>query len=166
MDTDVTDIEDARAKFDESAQVDYFAFDEKHRVMLPDGRSFVEHQVLTEGARRKYLNKINREVKLNRSSGDASFQMATGDERHALLSSAITGWNLQRGGANVPFSTQTLDEFLSKADPRVVDEIEKDVRAKNPWLMNDLTVEDIDEEIKRLNEMREQKVREEEGKGA
>jgi hypothetical protein len=146
------------------AQVDYFAFEETEQVFLPDGTSFVEIKVLTEGDRKKYQNKLNRDVKLERTTGDAIMQMATGEERHALLESAIVGWNLMKNGRPIPFQASTLKEFLNSANPRIVDIIEKAVRKSNPWLMADLSVEDIDKQIAELEEMREVKVREEEGK--
>jgi len=161
-------MKDAGVSTEEHIQVDYFGFDETHRVMLPDGRSYIEHKTLTEGARRKYMNSVNREVRLQKS-GDAFMKMATGDERHALLESAICGWNLvkaDKGGEVKPlsFSPGALKSFLDAAPPGVIDLIEKDIRDKNPWLVGDVTIEDIDEQIAELNELREKKVLEAEGK--
>src|SRR5690606_12174048 len=62
-------------------QADYFAFDKTEKVMLPDGVSWVEVKVLNEGARRKYLNEVNKEVRLQRATGDAVMRLASGDER-------------------------------------------------------------------------------------
>jgi hypothetical protein len=41
--------------------------------------------------------------------------------------------------------------------------IEKDVRKHNPWLLQEMSVEDIDKEIASLEEMREVKLKEEAG---
>jgi hypothetical protein len=145
-------------------QVDYFGFEETEVVLLPDGVSYVEIKILTEGDRRKYLNSVNREVRLQKASGDAIMNLSTGEERHALLSAAICGWNLKRGGQPVPFSPTNLKDFLTKANPKVIDEIEAQVRKSNPWLTADVSVEDIDQQIRELEELREQKVKEAEGK--
>lgn len=144
-------------------QADYFGFDETHTVPLPDGVSWVQHQTLTEGARRKYMNDVNREVRLQKQSGDAILKMQTGEERYNLLKTAITGWNLIRNGQPVPFNDNNLKQFLDKADPKIIDEIHKDVQKHNAWLMQEVSVEDIDEQIKELEEMREQKLKEQEG---
>lgn len=146
-------------------QEDYFAFDITERVDLPDGVSYVDIKVLNEGARRKYLNSVNREVKLQKATGDAVMQLATGDERKAILESSICGWNLLRGGQPVPFNSGTVREFLDRANPKLIDLIEKEVRRINPWLTAEITVEEIDKQIEELQELRAQKVREEEGKG-
>lgn len=148
-------------------QADYFGFEETHQVMLPDGVSWIQHKTMTEGDRRQYLDKVNREVRLLKTSGDAVMKMQAGQERHVLLTAAIVGWNLTRGGQPVPFSKGSpganLEQFLDKADPKLIDLIEKDIRKHNPWLMADLSVEDIDKQIEELQEMRDIKIKEQEG---
>ena len=145
-------------------QHDYFGFSSTERCMLPDGVSYVELQVLNEGHRRKYTNDSNREIKLAKGSGDAALRMKPGDDKHSLLKISIVGWNLSRGGVPVPFNAQMLDHFLNSADPAVIDRIEKRIRQINPWLLSEMTVEQIDEEIQSLQEMREVRLREDEGK--
>lgn len=150
----------------ESAQQDYFAFDEVHETFLPDGKSWVEHRELNEGQRKKYLNSLNREAKIQRATGDTVVKLTPGDERHSLLKAALCGWNLKRGGIDVPFQPKYVDEFLEKANPRVIDLIEKDVRKANPWLLAEVSVEDIDKEIAELQELRAKKLEEDQGKAA
>jgi hypothetical protein len=144
-------------------QADYFAFEEYRQVPLPDGTSWVQIKALNEGDKRKYLNSINREVKIGKITGDATMSLATGEEREAILRASICGWNLQRGGQPVPFSKHELDGFLSKGNPKIFDIIEKEIRSLNTWLLSDVTVEDIDKQIEELEELRAVKVREEEG---
>lgn len=144
-------------------QDDYFAFDSARRCFLPDGQSWVDHQVMNEGKRRKYLNAINRDLRIQKATQDALVSVRPGDERRALLDEAIVGWNLMRNGNPVPFNKGTLSEFLEKASPRIIDLIEKDIRLANPWLLNELTLEDIDREMEQLGELRAKKVEEAEG---
>lgn len=150
--------------------VDYFDFSDTRKVELPQGGYWVEIQVLNEGARRKYLNSTNRDVTIQRATGDAKMSIASGDDRHALLKAAIVDWNLktknQKTGEidDVRFNERTLDDFLAKAPPTIIDVIEKEVRKDNPWLVADITIEQIDEQIEQLEEMREQKIKENEGK--
>lgn len=147
-------------------QQDYFGADAPtYKVFLPDGISYVEHQKLMEGARRQYLNATNRKVRLQRQTGDAVMDMAAGDDRHHLLKTAIVDWNLKSKGEVVPFSKKNLEQFLEKADPSVMDTIEKDIRNRNKWLLADVSIEDIDSQIKELEELRQEKLAEQEGKG-
>lgn len=160
------DVPDAEVALTERAQQDYFGFDDKFQVVLPDGKSVIDHKKLNEGSKRKYLNKVNREVNLDRKTGNAKIQTAPGDEREILLKSAIVGWNLVKNGEPVQFSEHNLNDFLNVADPKIVDIIEKDIRKKNAWLLQDMTVEAIDDEIKDLQELRQKLVEEEEAKNA
>lgn len=146
--------------------VDYFGMDIRHRTELPDGRSFVEHKELSEGERKKIQNESQRDVRLQKVTGDALIRSRPGDERHSLLRAAITGWNLRSAGAEVPFNDRNLQKFLDTAPPRVIDLIQKDIYKHNPWLLQEMTVEEIDKQIADLQEMREVKVQEEEGKGS
>jgi len=157
-------MKEAGVPLEEHIVVDYFACDRRERTMLPDGRQWVEHKELTEGEKRKYQNSVNRDITIQRATGDARMKMAPGDERHALLKQAIVAWQVFRGGVEVPFTAKNLEEFLEKAPPKVIDIIEKDVRKLNPWLLQEMSVEDIDREIAQLQELRETKAREEEGK--
>lgn len=146
-------------------QVSYFGFEETHIVYLPDGVSYIQHKTLNEGARRKYIDSNNRDVRIAKVTGDAIMRMQAGSEKHNLLKSAICGWNLVgASGQPMPFHDSNLQKFLDSTDPKIVDIIEKDVRKKNVWLMADLSVEDIDKQIEELTEMREAKVKEAEGK--
>lgn len=149
---------------------DYFDFKVTEQVMLPDGHSWVEIKKLNEGERSKYQNEVNRDVRIKKNTGDASIRTAPGDERRVLLECAIIGWNLQRNGKPVPFSKDsrgsTLSQFLDNTDPVICDIIEKAVRRANPWLLTDMTVEEIDKEIDDLKDMRRTLIEQEEGKAS
>ena len=152
-------------------QADYFSFGETFQCFFGekygDTVSYVEHKSLNEGSRRRYLNSVNREVTLERQSGNARMKLASGDEKHLLLEEAIVGWNLIKDGKPVTFSKgsngSTLSQFLAMADPAVIDVIEKDVRKNNAWLLAEVTVDGIKEQIKDLEEMLEEKIKEESG---
>lgn len=162
----------------ERRQQSYFGFAETHRCFLPDGASYVEHQTLNEGARKRYQNAVNREVAIKRSSGDAVMKMAAGDEKHELLRAAIIGWNLvDENGQPIPFTKGpeaggrvtrpgTLERFLNEAPPKIIDIIDKDIRKHNPWLMAEMTVADMEEQIAEIQEMIEVKKQEDEGKAS
>lgn len=145
-------------------QVDYFSYSQSQNVVLPDGVSYVTIKKLNEGDRKKYQNATNREIALASRGGDAKVRLAPGDDRHALMKASIIGWNLTQGGNMVPFTQQAVEMFLSRTDPTVVDLIEKEVRKFNPWLLGEMTVEQIQAEIDSLEEMKQVKIREEEGK--
>lgn len=155
----------------QSVAVDYFGVDRTEKVMFPDGVSYVVIKELDEGARRKYQNATNKDVRLARQTGDAYMKLGAGDDRLALLKVAIVDWNLKRAKSatdptlfDVPFKASELDKFLDKAPTSIVDLIEKRIRKMNSWVEGEITLEDIDKQMEELKEMRERKLEEEEGK--
>lgn len=151
---------------EERVQEDYFGTEETHQAFLPDGISYIEHRTLSHGDRKKYLNKTNRDMKINRGTGDASISLRPGDEKDELLKLAACGWNLKRQGTDVPFSAHAFEQWLTVANPKHTDIVEKEIRKHNPWLMAELSVEDLDQQISDLQELREAKIKEEEGKAS
>lgn len=139
----------------EEVYEDYFGFSDTERVTLPDGHSFIEFKVMNEGDRRQYLNAQNRKVTIRKGSGDAEMELAPGDDKYNLLKLTIVNWNLRRAGQPVPFNKKELDNFLNGANPRVIDLIHREVTLKHPWLLDQMTLEDIDKEIENLHKMRE-----------
>lgn len=139
---------------------DYFGFDEADRWYFPDKRQYIEFQRMNEGARAKFQKMTTRDITVVRNTGDARLKVDPATERHELLVQSVTGWFLFRNGQPVPFSKGSpganFEQWLDKADPRLVDDLEQAVRRANPWLGADMTLEDIDKEMDRLRELREQ----------
>lgn len=156
--TSTTTVED-------HVQVDYFGAAEEHTVVLPDGVSTITHKTFMEGDKRKYMNAVNRDLVINQQTRDARLRMAPGDDRYNLLKQAIVGWTLTKNGAPFPFTARNVDEVLNNFPPAVLDVVEADIRKQNPWLLSEVTIEDIDKEIANLQELRDRKIKEAEGKG-
>jgi len=153
-----------------STQEDYFGADLTERHTLPDGISFVLLKELDEGDRRAYLNKTNKDIRVERQTGDAHLRIASGDERYYLLEMAIVGWNLVRKNGKtgviepLPFNEKNRKDFLTKSRPGLLDGVEKKIRDMNLWLLpSELTEENIKEQIAELEEQLE-KVRERDAK--
>jgi hypothetical protein len=144
-------------------QQDYFGFSSTTRFTFPDGLTFVELKSMNEGEKAEYQRRTQRDLVVERQSGNARVKVDPASERHALLETCIVDWNLLKQGAPFPYSVRNLREWLRVANPRIVEDIEKDIRKANPWLLADMTVEDIDKEIENLQEMR--KVAEERERG-
>jgi hypothetical protein len=148
-------------------QEDYFGFGESQKFFFPDGVSFIEFQIMNEGQRREFQKKTNRDITFNRGTNDARIKADPAEERHALITSSVTGWNLVRNGQPMPFSKgtpgSTLEQWLKVANPKIVDDLEFAIRKANPWMQAEMTVEEIDKEMARLSELREQVLEREKG---
>lgn len=151
---------------------DYFGFDQKHVFYLPDGKQFIEFQTMDEGRKAKFQKMTNRDVVLERQSGNARMNVDPASERWELLKASVTGWKIMRKNNNgkfepVPFSIGSpgaeFEKWLDKANPLIVADLEVAIRKANPWLIGEMTVEDIDKEMDNLRELREAAVKREAG---
>ena len=153
----------------EQIWVDYFGFEEEGVFTFPDGKTKIWFRAMNEGDRANFQRQTNRDVSLERQTGNARIRTDPAGERKALILASCTNWNLHRKDpvtgqmVPVPFSGQkpgsALDQWLTKAQPKLVDALEEAIRKVNPWLVGDMSLEDIDREIERLQEMREEKVK-------
>jgi hypothetical protein len=149
---------------EDSAQVDYFGFASSDTFMFPDGVTYVELTVMNEGQKAKFQKRIQQDVVLDRRSGDARFRMDAAQERHELIKQCVSGWNLKRGGQPIPLNERNLRDFLDLANPKLVQDIESAIRRINPWLLGEMTSEDIQREIDNLTEQLKVAKEREEGK--
>lgn len=150
--------------------VDYFGFDEREKWVFPDGKQWIEFKKLDEGARAKFLKATRSDVHLNQRSGEARIPFDQSRERKQLLMHSITDWHMVRQGPKgwqpVPFHNNgtegcTLAQWIDKSNPALLSRIEKAIRMANPWLMAEMSVEQIDKEIADLQELRETAVQRE-----
>lgn len=144
----------------EPIYADYWGFDEKLKWFFPDGKQYIEFQLMDEGKRARFQKLTNRDISIKRSTGDASIKADPAEERKALLEQSVVDWHVFRGNQPVPFSIgsggSTFNQWLDHANPKLIDDLEFEIRKNNPWLQADMTLEDIDKEIDRLKELRKQ----------
>ncbi len=156
-------------ELEEKVYEDYFGFDETERWFFPDQKQYIEFHVMNEGQRAKFQKLTNKDITLRRQSGDASIKVDPAEERRALLTSSVTGWLIYRQGEPVPFSIGSpganFEQWLDRANPKLVDDLEFTIRKANPWMQADMSVDQIDEEMDRLRELREQAVERQRGEG-
>lgn len=168
METSATTFADDPAVV--TIQQDYFGFGAEERYVFPDGTSFISFRVMNEGQRKKFQQGTSRDIKFNRATNDASIKADPAQERWQLITTSCTGWNLKRRHPNtgdlepVMFNKVLLEQWLELADPKLVDDLEMAIRRANPWLQADMTVEEIDKEIERLNDLRKDVQEREKGK--
>ncbi len=145
---------------------------------LVDGVQWVDFNIMSEGDKAKFQRKTNRDITVNQKTNDAKIKLDPAEERHELIKQSVCDWymfapNPHQGGRMepVPFSLSDtrhpsgmcLERWLSLANPKLVEDLELAIRKANPWMQADMTVEAIDEEIKRLEELRIETVRRNQG---
>ncbi len=147
----------------------YFSFDERERWYFPDGKQWIEFKKLTEGDRARYLKATRSDVHLNQKSGEARIPFDQSEDRRQLLLAAITDWHIVSFVTGrpqlIPFQPTTnaqgkvnlggtVSQWLQNANPEVLGSLEKSIRKYNPWLLNEMSVEQIDKELADLQELR------------
>jgi hypothetical protein len=151
----------------EPAYEDYFGFETEYKHYLPDGKQYLVLTKMNEGARKRFQSETRSDLTLERTTGNARMRMDPGSQRWTLLECSVTGWYLMRktreGWKEVPFTKQAFPQWLGGADPVLVDALELAIRKLNPWLLQEMSVGDIDKEIANLQEMREAAVKREQG---
>lgn len=140
----------------------YYAFDEKDKWFFPDGKQWIEFRKLTEGDRAKYLKATRSDVHLNQKSGEARIPFDQSADRKELLLHSITDWLLVSfmGGRATPIAFQpgaskggVVAQWIDRADPAILGQLEKAIRKANPWLLNEMSSEQIRKEITDLEEL-------------
>src|SRR6478752_9614476 len=143
----------------EEVYEDYFGFKQSEVFTLPDGKQYINFDVMNEGDKARFQKDTNRDVTVMRTSGDAKMKLDPAAERHALLEGSVSGWHMMRrtetGWEPIAFSKTEFKNWLRVANPKVIEDLELAIRKANPWLQADMTVEEIDKEIDRLKEMRD-----------
>lgn len=150
---------------EEVRQDDYFGFEATERFVFPDGRTWIEFKKMNEGEKKSYQDKTSKDLVLERT-GNTRMSILQGTERHELIRACIVDWNLKRGGQPVPCNKVQIGDFLTLANPRIIEDLEKAIRKANPWLMADMKAEDIRREIENLQEMLEEAEKREAGENS
>lgn len=164
----------AGVRTEDEVFTDFWGFSDTKNHYLPDNKQYFIIQRMNEGAKAKYQREIRSDITIQRATGDAKMKADPATERHALLSACVVGWHMlakdpQTGKPfEVPFSLSgggklNFQSWLAGADPRWVENLEKECRKLNPWLLQEMTTEDIDKEIENLKEMREAAAKREAG---
>lgn len=144
----------------------YYSFDETERWYFPDGKQWIDFKKLTEGDRAKYLKATRSDVHLNQKSGEARIPFDQSADRKELLLHSISDWHIvliSGDGANrrvtpIAFNPNrtaggTTGQWIDKANPAILAQLEKAIRKANPWLLNEMSAEQIRKEIADLEEL-------------
>lgn len=151
----------ADAAEDQITYENYFGFQETKKYFLPDGKQWIAFRPLNEGERAKYERATQKDVSFNRKSDEAKIKIDASNDRWTLIKDSVTDWFMvqpdQSGGWNkVMFSNAgggVFDQWLAKANPKIVNELHLEIQRANSWMTADLTAEAIKEEIVRLEEL-------------
>lgn len=141
--------------------VDYFAAPEPQRWYLPDGVQYFEYQELREGGKALYEKATNKDIRVQRSTGDARLSVDPATQRQTLIRLSVTDVHLLQsdghGGTNeVPFNKDRPGKFWENLftffPAKLIDQLHNEITKANAWLAADDDVDQLKEERDRLDE--------------
>lgn len=134
---------------------DYWGVRGDTRYWLPDGKQFFVIKKMNEGDRARYQHEAGMQMTSMRKTGDTRIDIDQAKDREALICAAVIDWNLYKDNTQVPFNKGTLRTWIQVADPKILDKLLMEVRKFNPFLQEDLSVKEIDEQMAELRELRQ-----------
>lgn len=165
------DAPDTPAPSEQKVFANYWGTDERYKWYFPDGEQYIEFKVMDEGDRTNFQKLTNQDLTI-RQGNEAKMKMDPAGERHTLIKTSVIGWHLyapdQKTGemGEASYAKPLLEKWLAHADPKLVDALELEIRRKNPWMQTDMTVEQVDEELDRLQDLRREIVEREAGEAS
>lgn len=147
----------------QATQQDYWGFSRGDRFTFPDGVTYIEFKAMNEGKKSEYQRNTRQDVVMERGSGNARLKIDDALQRQELIKASVTDWNLTRSGQPYGFNAGHLNEWLRVADPEVVEALYKAIRKLNPWMLGDVTVEELDKQIAELQDQKAELLTREEG---
>lgn len=155
---------------------DFWGVQTTEKFFFDNGRQFFEVRPMDEGGKALFQRMTSRGVRMNQRTQDAHLDMDPASDRHTLIKQSVVGWRIMQRSADGSFSEfpcpdredqrkRSLDVILEKFNPKVIQDLEHFIRLQNPWMQDDMNLEQVDEEIERLTQLRRQIVERQAGEG-
>lgn len=140
--------------------LDTWAYNIEEEWVFPDGIQKIFFKRMTEGEKADFQKRTNKDIRVQRSTGDAKMSVDPASERHALIELSVTGWKLykkvRQGNREVMAETQfdkkALKDWMLNTNPKFVQDLERAIREANEWMKIDASVEALEAEREALDE--------------
>lgn len=148
----------------------YWGVKNVQRWYMPDGQQWVEFKTQNEGDKVLYQQRTNRDISFDKV-GNTKMGIDPATDRRTLIEMSVVNWYMvlpkredmsdeelsdPNNWERADYSPQLLREWLRRGDPKVIQDLEVEIRKANLWMQSEMTVEEIDKEIVNLNELRKQ----------
>lgn len=152
---------------DEIQFIDTFNFIGEERSYFPGQerlpeayRQYVVLRRMTNSIRgqveRETSNKIT--MKGAGANRDVEVPMDPARDRWARIKHSVVDWFVMERKSDgqwseVPFTKTVFQNWYQNADPAIIEQIETDIRNLNPWMTQDMTIEALEAERDRIDEL-------------
>lgn len=141
---------------------DYWGTDERVKFFLPDDTQYFEFKIMDEGDKAKFQRMTNQDLIVGRDN-TAKVRVDPAKERHELIKTSVVDWYLFKDGKPTNFDKGKLEKWLSVANPKIVEQLEFEIRKANPWMQADMDLDELYKERDRIEELIKQKVEQDAG---
>lgn len=141
--------------------VDYFAAPQPERWYLPDGNQYFEFQELREGGKAAYEKATNKDIRVQRSTGDARLSVDPATQRQTLIRLSVTDVHLLQADARgipteVPFNKDRPGKFWDNLftffPAKYIEQLHEEITKANTWLAADDDVQALKDQREQLDE--------------
>lgn len=156
----------AGERIEEKRIIDYFGTPEPLRFYLGDETQYFEFTPLTEGGKAKYERATNKDIRVQRTTGDAKMQVDPATERQALVMLSVTDALIYKRqkplnqlkpvafqqAKNGTQPNEFWQDIFEVFPPKVIQDLYRKIRDANPWMKADEDVETLEEEYKNMGQ--------------
>ena len=145
----------------------FWGYAEDFNVILPGQekipakyKQYIICEKMNEGKRSLYQKKTNSKVTILKQNQNAEMGVDPARDRRALIEGSVKGWYMLRADPSgkpyeVGYSDRAFKEWYDQANPVDIEKLEREIRDHNPWMLAEMTVDAIDEEMERLQAVRD-----------
>lgn len=145
----------------------FWGYAETFKVVLPGQdkipakwKQYIVCEKMNEGKRSLYQKKTNSKVTILKANQNAEMGVDPARDRRALIEGSVKDWYMLRADPSgkpfeVPYTDRAFKDWYDQANPVDIEKLEREIRDHNPWMLAEMTIEAIDEELERLQAVRE-----------
>lgn len=151
---------DAGESIEDLKIIDTWSYNLSEEWVFPDGIQKIYFKRMNEGEKAEFQKRTNKDIRVQRSTGDAKLSVDPASERHILIMLSVTDWKLykkvRQGNrevmAETKFDQKALKEWMEGTNPKYVQELEKAIRESNEWMAVEASVDALEKERENLDE--------------
>lgn len=150
----------AGEQIDFSLIQDTWAYNVDEVFELPDGIQKIYFKRMNEGQKADFQKKTNKDIRVQRTTGDAKMSVDPAEERKILILLSVNDWviykRVRQGNeyvmAKTKFDKKALEEWMVGTNPKIIQDLEKAIRSKNEWMKVEADIKALEAERENLDQ--------------
>lgn len=139
---------------------DTWAYNIDEEFVFPDGIQKIFFKRMNEGQKSEFQKRTNKDIRVQRTTGDAKMSVDPAEERKILIELSVTDWVLykrvRQGNeftlAKTMFDKKALMEWMVGTNPKIIQDLEKQIRDSNEWMKVEADIKALEAEKENLDQ--------------